>query len=108
MLEKSGNSVWIKLFGAIADADWKQSSLKPPFAQIAMLRWSVPTVASSPHLPNPLLPMVVITQEFKKADSSTAGALHPAETQFLTSLPAIILFLQDRQAKTTLFIAIFY
>ena len=39
-----------------------------------MLKRSVPTIASSPHLLNPLLPTVVIAREFKKADGVTAGA----------------------------------
>ena len=69
------------------------------FTQIDMLRQSIPTIASSPHLPNPLLPTVVIAQEFKNADSATQVLLHPAATQFLTILCAISLFLREGRKR---------
>ena len=40
---------------------------KMPFAQKAMLRRSIPMTASSPYLPNPLLPTAVIARGIKKS-----------------------------------------
>ena len=73
-----------------------------------MLRRSIPTIASSLHLPNPLLPTVVIARKKKKKMTVPQQVLlHPAATQFLTFLPAISLFLRDGR-KRAIFIAIPY
>ena len=63
----------IPIVGALAYAGWKHSSLKC-LSHKKICRRSVPTITSSPYLPNLLLPTVAITREFLKVDSVTTGA----------------------------------
>ena len=62
-----------------------------------------PTIASSPYLPNPLLPTAVIARELKNLMVSRQVFLHPATTQFITILSAISLFPRDGRTR-----AVFY
>ena len=96
----------IPIVGAIADAGWKQSSLKCLSHKKLCLRpFQRSRVLCTCRIHCSLRWLSL--GDFKKLTVSRQVLLHPAATQFLTILPAISLFHRDGR-KLAVFIAIPY